>query len=129
MFKSKSQRFAEKVKTNPAPGPGTYHIKSYINPGKEMRRSKSQPAKMDYLNLIGNKNVLRAPSIPTREQCFGYEEDETGHLQLQQPLQAGYKGTKNDSVGPGDYDIKLSGKFNKKYAVTFHKVTRCADIP
>ena len=50
-----------------------------------------------------------APSIPTRKQCFGYEEGPEGELVLQRQVNHGYGGMSGaDRVGPADYRPKVS---------------------
>ncbi len=87
-----------------------------------LQRSASRPTtKTDYLNIVPKSPQV--PSIPTKFQSFGYEEDEDGLLIRQAPLKPGYLGTRDDSAGPGDYDPDIKGgKFNKSHGVTFSKV-------
>ena len=47
------------------------------------------------------------PSIPTRFQGTGYEENNNGTLVLQDAVEPGFDGTKYNSVGPGDYEPKM----------------------
>ena len=55
------------------------------------------------LNEISLSN--NAPSIPSKNQSYGYEVEEiSGKLILQDMEIPGYKGTKGDAVGPGDYN-------------------------
>ena len=64
-----------------------------------------------------------APSIPIKEQSYGYEEDYNGKLIPQYPLETGYTGKKNDTVGPLDYNPKDNHKFTKTQKITFGTVS------
>ena len=44
------------------------------------------------------------PSIPTKHQSYGFEEDDKGNLVEQKPVYPGYTGLKHDTVGPMDYN-------------------------
>ena len=51
---------------------------------------------------------MNPPSIPSHLNVFGYEENQSGALVKQRSNQVGFTGVKNDTVGPGDYDINKS---------------------
>jgi hypothetical protein len=72
-----------------------------------------------------------APSIPRRDQCFGYEESGDGRLVRQPPKNASQllAGVGADTAGPGHYDYhdgtaakKALGVFGKGPPRTTHKV-------
>lgn len=44
-----------------------------------------------------------APSVPARNQVFGYEEDDSGRLMLQPPPEEGHTGEGGDRPGPMSY--------------------------
>lgn len=44
-----------------------------------------------------------APSVPARTQVFGYEEDKSGRLVMQQPPDHGHTGMGLDRPGPMEY--------------------------
>ena len=50
--------------------------------------------------------ISNAPSIPSHNNVFGYEEDVNGNLIRQQNPEKVYTGTFDDTVGPGQYEIK-----------------------
>jgi Sperm-tail PG-rich repeat len=58
--------------------------------------------------------VTRVPSIPTKEQSYGYEPTEDGRLEPQEAAMPGFRGIKNDTVGPGDYDPDISAVTRNK---------------
>lgn len=66
---------------------------------------RSQSASHEIMDMINEVSLSsRAPSIPSRGRCFGYEVGATGKLIPQESSLAGHKGTKGDTVGPGDYN-------------------------
>lgn len=107
ILRSKTKRFKPE-KAPIGPGPGTYALKPAIEVSKKktMPKSRSAPS----MHVIGSLQSPCAPSIPTKYQSFGYEEDETGRLKPQEALQAGFTGAPLDSVGPGDYDPRPLSK-------------------
>lgn len=54
------------------------------------------------------------PSIPSHENVFGYEENDTGELVKQKNTDKVYTGVKQDTVGPGQYDINKGIGATKK---------------
>ena len=56
-------------------------------------------------NIITSLKVMNPPSIPSHLSVFGYEENANGQLVRQKSNQVGFTGIKNDTVGPGDYDV------------------------
>lgn len=123
-FKSKVHRFDESTDTLAhGPGPATYVLPSTLNavlqPVKRTLRSQTASAamlqKLNDLSIVGT-----VPSIPRREQSFGYEPTGNGKLQLQDPAITGYKGIKDDRVGPADYNPDrnyITGKNNSRSAI------------
>lgn len=71
-------------------------------PKKAMSRARSEP----FFAAELKAQQPTAPSIPTKFQSFGYEEDDVGKLKPQSALNPGFSGGRFDSVGPGDYDPK-----------------------
>ena len=66
---------------------------------------RSQSASNELLELLKEVSVsTRAPSIPTKAQSYGYELGESGKMILQESAIPGFRGTKGDTVGPGDYN-------------------------
>uniref|UniRef100_A0A7S1KP58 Uncharacterized protein n=1 Tax=Percolomonas cosmopolitus TaxID=63605 RepID=A0A7S1KP58_9EUKA len=104
IFKSKSDRFTDskrKVKSSESPAPG-----DYFKPTEWVKttRRKSMNGKKNDGGIVWVK-VSTAPSIPDREQSHGYEEGPSGELIRQRAPVRGYKGTKDDMVGPTDYSF------------------------
>lgn len=95
-FISKAPRF-ERVVKNENPGPGAYSEKS------EWVKRNSRPRKQRHGTVQFVKSK-QAPSIPSTEQSYGYEETTTGELFLQPPPVKGYTGRANDTVGVGAYE-------------------------
>lgn len=67
-----------------------------------------------------------APSIPSHNNVFGYEETPNGDLIQQQNPEKVFAGTGADTVGPGHYEIKR--EIAKKTGTNWHasKVKRLA---
>ena len=87
-------------KAAPTPGPG-----SYLGAGAPRRRP---PVRRDPAPSVQWERVPTAPSIPNKAQCFGYEEGPRGELVLQQRVDRGYSGLRDDHVGPADYKPGLT---------------------
>lgn len=133
VFKSSSKRFVPQ-KSDVAPGPGysqnldsfdddigTYNLTSYMSPDRSMSlmtKSKSTPNFATYLSLA--PRPFQPPSIPCKSQGWGYEENDGGELVPQKPINPGYSGKRDDSVGPGDYDASAFFKSKSKGGL-FHK--------
>ena len=102
-FVSKVSRFAREVSTSKrSPGPGTY-VESNMWLNKSYRQDQ-QPTSRN----IMFKHIPSAPSVPARNQCYGYDVGHDGEL-LKQPAPGGqYTGHKHDAVGPGDYDPQFT---------------------
>lgn len=115
-FKSNTQRFKElAIDTSAPPGP----VQSSFKSGKPKQFHKSHLKKI--LNdLLPPQNTT--PSIPTKFQGYGYEVSANGKLELQDPVNPGYSGTKNDTVGPLDYDPNVGVKYRNIPKTNFAKV-------
>ena len=110
-FRSGTQRLKAPAPAASAatPGPGAYLQQasgfgrvSHRAPGVEALGAPEEPA-------VRWERVPTAPSIPTRKQCFGYEEGPDGELVLQRMVNHGYGGmTHEDSAGPADYRPNVS---------------------
>ena len=99
--------------------------------GSTLHSSKKYPKKTlrhpsastEILCLLNDVSICtRAPSIPARNQTSGYEVGKSGKLILQDTPVMGFKGTKGDTVGPGDYDPDhgyiLKNKTTANFAVS-----------
>ena len=121
-FKGNAPRMPEPRKQDVTPGPGEYKIASTIQPAKpSLQRS--------YFDETPTwSRIPTAPSIPGNNQCYGYEESETGDLIMQRPVNAGYRGDKTDSVGPMDYRPKLTQTCKTTNVINFGKGTSRPEI-
>lgn len=105
-FASQTERFNQPSFTkNNVPGilfinigPGSYDVNT--NAKKALLKMRSQKKDISMFQLY---NI---PSIPFHESSFGYEESGNGELLRQPTVNDGFTGDKNDSVGPGQYEIK-----------------------
>jgi hypothetical protein len=120
-FRSKVGRFNEPASAKlDGPGPMAYTLPSTLNAALQpvRRTTRAQTASAGMLAKLNELSVVpNVPSIPRRDQSFGYEPTDAGRLVLQAPAVEGHKGFKEDSVGPGDYDPALTfvaGKQNTK---------------
>jgi hypothetical protein len=95
-FASRVQRFSDKqIKEKVfTPGPG-----SYIN-DIEWAKNKKAGVKPEWQQVVWNK-MINPPSIPSHDNVFGYEENETGDLIKQKNSEKVYAGVGKDMVGPG----------------------------
>ena len=90
----------------------------------QLKRNKKPEKNTANQSLEILKSIMPSaapPSIPTRFQSYGYEEDPvTGNLSLQKPLDVYYSGEKGDSIGPGSYNLKRN--INNGHFIDFGKV-------
>ena len=121
-FKGNAPRIPEPKKGENVPGPGAYYIPSTIKPAAP----SLQRSYFDETPLW--QRTATAPSIPGAGQCFGYEEGVNGELIMQRPVQQGYKGDKDDRVGPMDYKPKLTQTHKSTNVIDFGKGTSRPDI-
>lgn len=116
-FASKAERFNWKSKEE-LPGPGQYEMQT--NWDKKIVEMRPEPSSVNWLRLPS------APSIPSTHQKLGYDETPTGELVMQKNPEAGHSGTKVDSVGPGQYNIK-KGAISTK-GTTWHRYKSKRDL-
>lgn len=112
VFVSNTKRFEAK-ELNPEvaiPGPGMYNPQSFteeINKKAQHKRAvdeaRDQRKKQIDMMKDVNKTRVGIPSIPSREQAFGYTATNEG-FKLNKPG-FGYDGTLKSSAGPGEYNI------------------------
>ena len=86
------------------PGPGAYAPPDYWAKMtvdrvalRQMEKDLANNAPVQWMR------VPTAPSIPGREQSYGYEEGQNGELVQQEPVDKGYTGKGNDIPGPAQY--------------------------
>ncbi|CAD8203703.1 unnamed protein product [Paramecium octaurelia] len=114
VFASKCKRFQE-VNTSDTPGPGSYKPEAFQR--QHYQKGSSEYFIESLLKLNRNKSI---PSIPSNEQAYGYVESGSMPLQLNKSPQEIISGLKNDSVGPGHYDLKNSFDLNKEKGHNWH---------
>mmetsp|Transcript_6004 Transcript_6004/g.18961 ORF Transcript_6004/g.18961 Transcript_6004/m.18961 type:complete len:539 (-) Transcript_6004:7-1623(-) len=104
-FASRQQRIPldrATVEAQNLPGPGSY-TGSVVQPPK---RGSARPASGKAMHAAAGINwvkVATAPSIPTVQQSYGYEEGPSGALVLQSGPYKGHTGVGGDVPGPGEY--------------------------
>ena len=117
LFISSEPRFKNENWRYSIPGPGTYNL--------IIDRSLSNGSNK---NLIPKNNTshenfspLRISSIPSKGNCYGFNINKNGVLIMQDDPQINdkYTGEKDNSVGPGRYDV--IGKKKILGNVTFNK--------
>ncbi|CAM9337616.1 unnamed protein product [Discosporangium mesarthrocarpum] len=114
VFKSTSRRFQMTRQQLQTPGPGSYL-------GQESLGSKEKVGKGEDGQKIKWVRVPTAPSIPGREQSYGYEEGDHGELIMQRPVQTGHTGKGDDRPGPVDYQPRDDFGRKSSAAVDFSK--------
>jgi hypothetical protein len=108
VFGSKESRFKTDMTTDNL-GPGVYYRDNSFSPKKQI--FKKSPKKIKY-QLSTNKTN----TIPYKSNEFGYVLTDHGGVLIQEDPDIGlkYKGTKNDSVGPGSYEIDKTASWIKR---------------
>ncbi|CAM9813864.1 unnamed protein product [Ectocarpus sp. 4 AP-2014] len=102
---------------NDTPGPGTY-----LGHGEFGTREQGMSG-----NFKGNSDKIKwvrvptAPSIPGREQSYGYEEGDQGELVMQRPVELGHSGRGDDRPGPVDYQPRVEYTRRCPAAIDFSK--------
>lgn len=115
-FKSETERFT--VDDPSDKDGGSYTLGSTLNLKNKKKFAKPVTGVIEKLGYAPTVNSV--PSIPARNQSYGYEpEEKTGRLVLQQPLIAGFSGRGNDTVGPGDYEPNIDIKYRSSGTISF----------
>lgn len=107
-FSIKEKRFKINNETN-FPGPGFYFVKNIIGKKKSSIKSAENPIEINNkLKKIRRQEFLLIPSIPAKNQMFGFDITEKGDLiQKKDPdMYKVFRGEKGDCVGPGNYEIE-----------------------
>ncbi|KAG5186656.1 hypothetical protein JKP88DRAFT_179587 [Tribonema minus] len=114
VFKSGTKRFqrAEAAEAAAVPGPGSYLTPGGIGTGKggkagAHKRSSRGGGGPPGKDVTWNR-IPSAPSIPVKEQAYGYEEGQHGVLIMQHAAHPGHTGCGDDRPGPLDYRPQLS---------------------
>eukprot|EP00941_MAST-03F_sp_MAST-3F-sp1_P000857 g857.t1 len=130
-FRSTSSRFTPRyplstefvpssVKDNP--GPGAYNIAGNLSkPTSRRGQQKIEPLRIEQTPSV--------PSVPQKEQSYGFRKGEDGKLIRQGPVDADrrYTGIGLDTVGPAVYDPKievLRDKLTRKIDFSRNKYER-----
>lgn len=118
VFRSSTRRFETLGRrTEDTPGPG-----AYLGHGEFGRKDQATAG-----NLRGEADKIKwlrvptAPSIPGKEQSYGYEEGEEGELVMQRPVDFGHSGRGDDRPGPVDYQPRVGLTRRTPIAVDFSK--------
>lgn len=106
----------ERTEFSTSPGPGSYNLmQGWIKPKHSYNRYNVQQQSLapsegvSETRLIFRKRAT-APSVPARNQSYGYEETSAGDLIMQEAPKVGFTGIKEDTVGPGRYRPTLKPK-------------------
>lgn len=117
VFRSETRRFQAQQPKNDTPGPGSYlgHEEFGINDGGLSGNFKGDSDRIKWVR------VPTAPSIPGREQSYGYEEGDQGELVMQRPVDLGHSGRGDDRPGPVDYHPRVEFTRRQPAAIDFSK--------
>ncbi len=109
-FGSKEKRFKYGEYKSDLPGPGHYSTNELI---RSSHASTSPMANFNHAKDLNSPN--RVITIPSKNLCYGYSVNNKGVLEMNQDPDRVFRfnGTKNDSVGPGSYEINKSDRWIK----------------
>ncbi|TMW56799.1 hypothetical protein Poli38472_006809 [Pythium oligandrum] len=86
------------------PGPGAYAVEPVPPPPKTSPRSNQHEDRSHPQRFVAAHHRPSVPTIPKKEQSYGYVEGENGALKLQAQPAAIYTGIGQDTVGPAAYN-------------------------
>ena len=116
LFISQQERFRRSKYEVNVPGPGKYNIRDFeenkkLNDFHNSLTKKSFLYKTDY-NTYEPFSPSRILSIPSKGINYGYEISKNGNVKIAKDPQKNkkYSGTKNNSVGPGQYNDNYTQK-------------------
>lgn len=118
IFRSSTRRFetlGRRAQNTPGPG-------AYLGHGEFGRKSQETEG-----NIRGETEKIKwlrvptAPSIPGKEQSYGYEEGKEGELVMQRPVDLGHSGRGDDRPGPVDYQPRVGLTRRTPMTVDFSK--------
>ena len=131
-FNTRGERFnytSEKLHLETNPGPGTYDISTSFS---SMNNSNIKN-KIKFNEYLTTGSIYRKSTIPSKEN-FGYEDTKEGFEKMIEDPEKDIKftGEKNDTIGPGQYEIfsnwntnvikwKNTDKNNKKKSLSLSK--------
>jgi len=123
-FASKVERFQEKEvkEKQQLPGPGQYVAEQ---PWVKQKRIAPKP---EWQQITWNR-MTNPPSIPSHENVFGYEENNNGELVKQRNTEKVHTGVKQDTVGPGEYEVFRSFTQTKKGPTWHHPSKKPKPVP
>jgi len=113
-FKSTELRFVGEKDDDKKPGPGAYKIRGFSDVGEPRRHQTMGAAPEEKVQPTG----LSAPSIPAREQSYGYDRGKNGKLVRNNQPSEYITGRSNDCVGPNHY--RVEDEFTKKRVIGGH---------
>ena len=108
-FNIKSKRFKIKKNINTSPGPGQYFVEQKHNIKEKLDKMKeSELYSKQKIKFIKSNEYQRIPTIPSKEFRYGFDLLKNGNLikRKNPDLYKTFTGEKNDSVGPGSYEIE-----------------------
>ena len=118
LFISKKDRLDKNQYETDVPGPGKYFSDKNKRKFNTMNKKSNwiKPEKIINYEPFSTSRIL---SIPSRGIDFGYELNKKGELILSEDPEKDTKflGTKNSSVGPGQYNSDIYDKRNTKIGV------------
>ena len=115
-FNIKSKRFKIIDSSGYPPGPGKYFKdKKNVMKKKLKKLKENEMYSNKKFNIIKTKKKKKIPTIPSKENNFGFEVLNNGELiQKQNPeLYRTFSGEKGDTVGPGTYEIEKPNNWLK----------------
>lgn len=118
VFRSTTRRFKDPQDRNVTPGPGTYLGHDRFGIKERACRGQNKEGDAERIKWV---RVPTAPSIPGRDQSYGYEEGNQGELVMQRPHDLGHTGKGDDRPGPLDYRPRVEYTRRSPAIVDFSK--------
>ena len=115
-FNIKSKRFKVIQNINNTLGPGEYFKERKDKNNNKLKKLKENEIFINKkINIIKNNEYLKIPTIPSKENTFGFDILNNGELiQRQNPeMYKTFTGEKGDTVGPGSYEIEKPNNWLK----------------
>ncbi|CAD8090677.1 unnamed protein product [Paramecium sonneborni] len=115
VFMSQTKRFQE-PKMLETPGPGAY------DSTQQKKMVQQQYTSQNYIDHLMKLNKYQSiPSIPTTSQVYGYTDKGPHDLELNKSPVPIFTGLKQDTVGPGQYQLRDTFDNNKNKGPSWHK--------
>ena len=114
-FNIKSKRFKILKNINNTLGPGKYFKEKKDKNDKLKKLKENEIFINKKINIIKNNDYLKIPTIPSKDNTFGFDILNNGELvQRQNPeMYKTFTGEKGDTVGPGSYEIEKPNNWLK----------------